>query len=116
MSPATKKGRSKTKRTARPRSTQSRVTAGARTIEGVATDAIRDLAAKQGKALSSYGELLSGFGSGKTEAGALSEKLLRLNLEQGTDFARDVIKFGGAYLRLLVSLADAVAPKLKVPA
>lgn len=111
MSAAAKKGRSKTKRNARARAPKADAGPGAKTFEGFAGDAVREIAARQGEALVSYGELLTGFGSGKTDAGALSEQVLKLTLKQSTIYAQDAIKFGGAYLRLLVSLADVIAPK-----
>jgi hypothetical protein len=112
MSPTAKKRRSSSKRSrARAPKPKMRAAAAAKTFEGFASDTVREFAAKQGKALSSYGELLTGFGSGRTKAPAVSEEMLKLAIEQSTGYARDVVKFGGAYFRLLVSLADFVAPK-----
>src|SRR2546426_7829991 len=79
-----------------------------KSFEATATDAVREIAARQGAALTRYGELLTGFGQGNLKAAEFTERAARLAVEETTRYWQDMFRLGGAYLRMWGSMLESI--------
>lgn len=76
-------------------------------FERAAGDAMRDFALSRSAGLAKYSTLLARFGKGEIAAGAFSEEVLKLALEEGVRYAQDSIKLGSAYLGFMTQVTRA---------
>jgi len=84
------------------------MSADAKSFETTATDAIREIAARQGAALTRYGELLTGFGRGDLKAADFTERAARLAVEETARYWQDMFRLGGAYMRMWGSMLESI--------
>src|SRR5215218_818939 len=83
------------------------MSADASDFERAAGDAMRDFALSRSAGLAQYSTLLTRFGKGEIAAGAFSEEILKLALEEGVRYAQDSIKLGSAYLGFMSQVTRA---------
>jgi hypothetical protein len=83
------------------------MSADASDFERAAGDAMRDFALSRSAGLAKYSTLLTQFGKGEIAAGAFSEEILKLALEEGVRYAQDSIKLGSAYLGFMSQVTRA---------
>jgi hypothetical protein len=75
-------------------------------FEGMATEAMREFALNRSVALAKYSDLLERFGKGSIQPTTFNEAMLKLAIEEGTRYAQDTIKLGGAYLGFMSKLTS----------
>ena len=83
------------------------MSADASDFERAAGDAMRDFALSRSAGLAKYTTLLTRFGKGEIAAGAFSEEVLKLALEEGVRYAQDSIKLGSSYLGFMSQVTQA---------
>jgi hypothetical protein len=86
---------------------EANMSADASDFERAAGDAMRDFALSRSSGLAKYSNLLTRFGKGEIAAGAFSEEVLKLALEEGVRYAQDSIKLGSAYLGFMSQVTRA---------
>jgi hypothetical protein len=85
---------------------EANMSADASDFERAAGDAMRDFALSRSSGLAKYSNLLTRFGKGEIAAGAFSEEVLKLALEEGVRYAQDSIKLGSAYLGFMSQVSS----------
>ena len=75
-------------------------------FEDLATKAMREFALNRSVALAKYSDLLERYGKGSVQPTAFNEAMLKLAIEEGTLYAQDTIKLGGAYLGFMSKLTS----------
>jgi hypothetical protein len=78
-----------------------------RSFEDLAGEAFRDFALSRSSSVAKYGDLLTRFGKGQIKSATFGEEAFKLALEEGSRYAQDAIKLGGAYLNFVSQLTRA---------